>query len=260
MPSVSTIDELEAHLLAARDDAKRFLEEYETIDTKPSKGYVIAKPLAERVEQLSDHFHAPLVQLILLARGSPIFDDADLKAMRLAVQRIDAALSPLKYEHWTTTEFNNEVLPLLVRPADPTEVLAEIDHALDQVWPRLGILRAQAQADAAGERHHDPELTQTAQAQSETPKRGRPVDPVVQRRRAIVAQHMNAEEDWNDPNKLKVLREALDAESIPQAESRFEGKPDAAEKRKWKSLAKTQDSEYKRNFEILKRDWREGRQ
>jgi hypothetical protein len=85
-----------------------------------------------------------------------MFGTTDLDAMRLAVRRIDAALRPRRKE-WAPEILNDEDVVLGVRPAgfsedrrlQPTEALAEIDDALDQVSRRVGVLRAQTEAEAS---------------------------------------------------------------------------------------------------------------
>jgi len=79
--------------------------------------------------------------------------------MRLAVRRVDAALRLRRFEEWGPGVINDEDIILGVRPAgfsedrrlQPTEALAEIDDALDQVSRRVGVLRAETEAEAAGE-------------------------------------------------------------------------------------------------------------
>ena len=79
--------------------------------------------------------------------------------MRLGVRRINAALRFRRFEEWGPEVINDEDIVLGVRPAgysedqrlQPTGALAEIDDALDQVSRRVGVLRAETEAEAAGE-------------------------------------------------------------------------------------------------------------
>lgn len=160
MVSVTTITELEARLSDARDSAERFLEECSAaMEAQGYGSYELPADLAPRAKELSGRFHAPLVRLSLLVRQSPMFGNIDLDAMQLAVRRIDAALRLRQYEEWAPQVLHDEDIVLGVKPAgfsedrqlSPTAALAEIDDALDQVSRRVGVLRVQAEAEAAGE-------------------------------------------------------------------------------------------------------------
>ena len=88
-----------------------------------------------------------------------MFGKTDLDAIRLSVRRIDAALRLRRYDEWGPEILNDEDIVLGVRPAGfsedqhllPGQAIAEIDDALDQVLRRLGVLRAQAEAEVTGE-------------------------------------------------------------------------------------------------------------
>lgn len=160
MASVTMITELEAWLSEARVVAERFLGECSAaIEAEGYASYELPADLAPRAKELSAGFHAPLVRLSSLVRQLPMFGSVDLEAMQLAVRRIDAALRLRQYQEWGPEILHDEDIVLGVKPAGfsedrqlvPTEALAEIDDALDQVSRRVGVLRIQAEAEEAGE-------------------------------------------------------------------------------------------------------------
>ncbi|PXX94650.1 hypothetical protein [Halomonas sp. LBP4] len=160
MPSVTTITDLEAQFSEAREATKRFFEECSAaMEAQGYTSYDLPADLAPKAKDLSARFHTPLVRLSTLVRQSPMFGDADLSTMLLAVRRIDAALRLRQYEEWGPQVLHDEDIVLDVKPAgfsedrqlQPMEALVEIDDVLDQVSRRLSVLRAQAEAEAAGE-------------------------------------------------------------------------------------------------------------
>lgn len=160
MVSVTTITELEARLSEARVVAEKFLAECRAaIEAQELASYEFPIDLGPRATQLSAVFHAPLVRLAALVRESPMFGAMDLEVIQLAVRRIDAALRLRQYSEWGPEVLHDEDIVLGVKPAgfsedrrlEPAEALAEIDDSLDKLSRRLGVLRAQIEAEAAGE-------------------------------------------------------------------------------------------------------------
>jgi hypothetical protein len=153
MPPGATINELEAQISTARAEAQRFFEEI------PPDAYDLPAGLVVRSRELSALFYAPLVRLVSMVRESLMFDTIDLNAMQRALRTIDAALRLRAYYEWETEMLHDEGTVYGVRAAGssedrrlfPTEALAQIDQALDQVSRRMGILRAQAEAEVAGQ-------------------------------------------------------------------------------------------------------------
>ena len=154
MAPVETIEELEAQLMTALTEAQRFL--LEEIDP----GVVdLPAQLVERARAVSGDFHAPLVRVIPLVRESAMLTAVDLNAVQLSVRRINAALRLRAYQEWGPEVLHDEDTVLGVRPAGssedrrvrPRQAFEEVNDAVDQVAGRLGILRAEAEAEAAGQ-------------------------------------------------------------------------------------------------------------
>jgi hypothetical protein len=160
MALIATITELEAQLSKARDAAECFLVQCtRAIEAEEFGSYEFPAHLTPRARELSAGFYAPLVRVSSLVSQSSMFGNTDQDAIKLAVRRIDAALRLRRYDEWGPEILNDEDVVLGVRPAGfsedqwlrPTTALAEIDDALDQVSRRVGVLRAQAEAEIAGE-------------------------------------------------------------------------------------------------------------
>ena len=160
MVSVTTITELEARISEARVAAEQFLADCNAaIEAQGSAGYEVPTDLRPRARELSAGFHTPLVRLAALVQESTMFGNVDLEVIQLAVRRIDAALRLRQYTEWGPEVLHDEGTVLGVQPAgfsedrrlEPEDALTEIDGALDQVSRRLGVLRAQTEAEAAGE-------------------------------------------------------------------------------------------------------------
>ena len=83
---------------------------------------------------------------------------ADSKAIQNALRTIDAALRLRDYYEWETEVLHDEGTVLGLKPAGSSEdqriypeaARTEIRNALDQVSRRIGILRAQAEAEESG--------------------------------------------------------------------------------------------------------------
>jgi len=170
MSSVKAIADLESQLENARAEAERFFGDCEAAggngqddivleDALARYDFDLPDALARRARELSARFNAVLVRVVALLRQSPMFGNADVQALQLAVRRINAALRFRLFEEWGPEVLHDEGTVLGVRPAGssedqrlrPRQALAEIRNALDQVTRRLGVLRAQAEAEAAGE-------------------------------------------------------------------------------------------------------------
>lgn len=153
MPSLEAIAEFEEQLLTARAEAERYFGELEP------GAYDLPPGFAERARELSARFHAPLVRLVSLVRESAMLTAVDLNALQLAVRRIDAALRLRLYEEWGPEVLHDEDIVLAVKPAGfsedrhthPRQALEELNDAVDQVSRRIGILRAEAEAEASGQ-------------------------------------------------------------------------------------------------------------
>ena len=158
MAPVATITELEAQLSHAREAAACFLEQC-AVEAEELNICQFPADLVARARELSAGFHPSLVRISSLVSQSPMFGKTDLDAIKLSVRRIDAALRLRQYEEWGPETICDEDIVLGVRPAGSSEdrrlmprtAIAEIDDALDQVLRRLKVLRAQAEAEAAGE-------------------------------------------------------------------------------------------------------------
>src|SRR5579859_100520 len=153
MPSAETIAELEAQLTTAMPEAEQFFYQLE------HGGWNLPAQRSERTRKLSDCFHIPLVRLVSLVRESTTLTAVDVNTVQLSIRRIDAALRLRLYEEWGPEVLHDEDVVLGVRPAgfsedrslDPQKALAEANEAVDQVMRRLGILRAEADAEASGQ-------------------------------------------------------------------------------------------------------------
>lgn len=103
-------------------------------------------------------FDAALVRVAALVHQSSMFGNVDFQAITLAVRRINAALRLKLFQQWESEVLYDEDRVLGVRQAGssedhrlaPRDALAVLDEALDQVYRRLGVLQAQAEADVAG--------------------------------------------------------------------------------------------------------------
>lgn len=160
MVSVETITQLEVRIYEAREAAERFLKECATaMDAEGYVRYELPADSVLRLGEISTAFYTPLVRLSSLVRQSAMLGSTDLDAIRLAMHRIDSALRLRQYKEWGPEILSDEDVVLGVAPAgfsedrrlDPFEALLEIDNALDQTSRRVGILRAEAEAEAAGE-------------------------------------------------------------------------------------------------------------
>lgn len=159
MTSVKLVADLEAKLAEARAEAAGFLAECATFLGAVPGGAELSEDLSRRGRGLAARFDAALVRVATLVRQSPMFGNPDLQAVQLAVRRVSAALRLRLFQEWGPGVLHDEDVVLGVKPAGfsedrrltPTEALAELDDALDQVVRRLGVLRAQAEAEAAGE-------------------------------------------------------------------------------------------------------------
>ncbi len=153
MTKLETIDALEERLSSARAEAERFFAEF----GPHTVGLPEGQP--DRARELSALFHAPLVRLLSMVRESPMFSALDVKAMQRVLRSIDAALRLRSYYEWETEVLHDEGTVLGVkqpgfsegRNLSPSEAATQVDEALDEVSRRTGILRAQAEAEAAGE-------------------------------------------------------------------------------------------------------------
>ncbi|MEK7995376.1 MAG: nucleoside 2-deoxyribosyltransferase [Planctomycetota bacterium] len=156
MASVEAIKELDGQLSAARRAAEEFLRACH--EAKESGGdacsYSVPDSLVAKGREVSRAFHGPLVRLGALVPQSSMFGNADIQVVQQAVRRIDAALRLRLFEEWDPEVLHDEGTVLGVRPAgfsedrriNPKEALAEVDDALDQVYRRLGVLIAAAEA------------------------------------------------------------------------------------------------------------------
>ena len=152
MPSLTMIADLEAEISDVREAAGRFLQSCET-------DYELPDDLVPQAKSISARFYLPLVRLLSLVLQSPMLGDPDQSAIRLAIRQIDAALRLRRYQEWEAQVISDEDTLLGITPAGfsedvrvrPSEAREQIDGALDQVARRLGILRAEAQAETNGE-------------------------------------------------------------------------------------------------------------
>lgn len=158
MTSVSALADLEARLSEAREEAKRFFADCEALRQKLGASFELSEDLVRKGKEISARFDDALVRIASLVRQSPMFGSTDLQALQLAVRQISAALRLRRHREWGPEVLHDEGLVLGVSPAgfsedelSPPEVLAELDKALDQVSRRVGVLRAQAEAEVAGE-------------------------------------------------------------------------------------------------------------
>jgi hypothetical protein len=152
MPSQETINRLESELLAAHTEAERFLFEVYAgeLDLPPE--------LTAKARAVSALFYPPLVRLMSLVGESPMLGSVDAKAIQGALRTIDAALRLHRYYEWETEVLHDEGTVLGLKPAGSSEdqriypeaARTEIRNALDQVSRRIGILRAQAEAEESG--------------------------------------------------------------------------------------------------------------
>jgi hypothetical protein len=159
VPTVEAVVRIESELAAASGEASRFLERVDAARPEHSNTYEVPEELREVARNVSARFHAPLVRLASMVRESPMFGAADLSAVQLVVRRIDAVLRLRRYEEWGPEILHNEDTVLGVRPAGfsedqrlrPAEALAELNDAVEHALRRTGVLRAQAEAEAANE-------------------------------------------------------------------------------------------------------------
>jgi hypothetical protein len=153
MPSVEIIDRLEGQFSAAREEAQRFFASI------PPHAMDLPPELTKRAREVSALFSAPFVRLVSMVRESPMMGGVDTSAMQRALRTIDAAIRLREYYEWETEVLHDEGTVLGVKAAGasegrrltPKKASAEISSALDQVSRRMGILRAQAEAEAAGQ-------------------------------------------------------------------------------------------------------------
>src|SRR5258708_1048482 len=156
MPSVSAIDDLESRLSYTRELARSMFDEWTQTE---DQAYNFPERLTPRAREISEGFHRPLVQLLSYLGKSQMFGDMDRDAVRLSVTRIDAALRGKRYIEWGPEDLWHEDSFLGIKPAgfsedrrlEPREAMAEIDEALDHVYRRLGILRAEADGESTAE-------------------------------------------------------------------------------------------------------------
>jgi hypothetical protein len=114
---------------------------------------------SDEAGRVSELFYRPLVRLLAITRESPMMGDVDVKAMQRVLRTIDAAIRLRSYYEWETEVLHDEGTVLGVKsaggsegpPLSPKEASVEIGSALDEVSRRIGILRAQAEADSAGQ-------------------------------------------------------------------------------------------------------------
>lgn len=93
-----------------------------------------------------------------MVHESPVLGDVDAGSAHLALRTIGAALRLRRYREWGPRILNDEDVVLGVAPGgssederlEPPWAMACIDEALEQVLRRVAILRAQAEAEAAG--------------------------------------------------------------------------------------------------------------
>jgi hypothetical protein len=158
MTSVSALADLEARLSGGHEEAERFFANCEALRQKLGASFELSEDLARKGKEISARFDGALVRIASLVRQSPMFGNTDLQAMQLTVRQISAALRLRRHREWGPEVLHDEGLVLGVSPAgfsedelSPPEALAELDKALDQVSRRVGVLRAQVEAEVAGE-------------------------------------------------------------------------------------------------------------
>jgi hypothetical protein len=147
------IADLESQLEHALEEAKVLLGGSE----QPEYHLQVPEPLAAGAREVSRHFDGALVRIAALVRESPMLGSVDLEAIQLALRRVDAALRLRAFKEWGECLLYDEDVVRGVRSPgfsedriSPHEALAEIVDALDAVKRRLGVLHAQAEAEAAG--------------------------------------------------------------------------------------------------------------
>jgi hypothetical protein len=158
MYPVKSVTDLESQLSTAHAEAERFFRECESAQEN-KYDFELSAALAAKARDISSQFDAALVRIAALVQHSPMFGSVDLQAIQLAVRRINAALRLRLFEEWGTDVLHDEGRVLGVKPAGssenrrlfPHEALVEVNDALDQVSRRMGVLRAQAEAEAVGE-------------------------------------------------------------------------------------------------------------
>jgi hypothetical protein len=156
MSPAEMINDLENRISAARSDAEIFLQECGEVlaSMRVSDFGNLPDQFTARRREVSRRFHDPLVRVGALVQRSPMFGNTDLQAVQSAVRRIDAALRLRYLQEWEPEVLHDEGTVLGVRPAGFSEetrlragdALDEIDHALDDVSRRLGVLKAEAEA------------------------------------------------------------------------------------------------------------------
>jgi hypothetical protein len=170
MASVAAIIELEGELSRARDAAEAFLDQcLALIRQNHLSNYEVPPSVISRARDVSAMFHVPLIRAFSLVRQSQMLGSTDADTIRLAVRRIDAALRFRYHEEWGPEILNDEDIVLGVKPAgfsearplQSSEVLTEIDDALDQVLRRVAVLRAETEVNVAGNVSPDPVMPAT---------------------------------------------------------------------------------------------------
>ncbi|MDI7246977.1 MAG: hypothetical protein QME92_05850 [Bacillota bacterium] len=156
---VSAIDRLAAQLEAAVEEAGGFFAECEEGESERYRSGSQHDALSRKARELAERFNSILVRVATLVRESPMFGDPDLRAIQMAVRRVNASLRLRLYEEWNQEVIHDEDRILGLRQAGfseerrlfPSEAFAELKDAVDQVQRRIGVLRAQAEAEKAGE-------------------------------------------------------------------------------------------------------------
>jgi hypothetical protein len=196
MPSLEAVRRIQEQLTEAGQEAARFFAELE-----PGSDELSADRKA-RAEALSARFNAPLVRLVAMVQGSPMFGIVDVNAIQFALRRLGASLRLRRYREWESEALHDEgtVIGVVragsaederVQRNDAWEIMSE---ALAQALRRVAILRAQAEAEAEGQ-------VMQAQPAAETP--AMQVRPGT----AFIMMMINAEMPELEDVKLQIQKE-----------------------------------------------------
>ena len=129
------------------------------LNDAPEDARELPLELQGRAREVAALYGAALVRLIHLARDSAMLAPVDVTAVQLSMRRIEAALRLRAYEEWGPELLHDEDVVLGVRPAgyaedrwlSPPSALNEIRDAADQAARRVGVLLAEAEAEAQGQ-------------------------------------------------------------------------------------------------------------
>jgi hypothetical protein len=159
MSSIKAINALAGQLEESLGATRDFLNRCDEAAQGRPYQFEMPTDLAGVGTRLAARFNATLVRIAALVRESPLHGKPDLEAVQLAIRRINAALRLRLFEEWGPEIMHDEGEVLGVKPAgwsedrrlSPEDAGREIREAVEQVMHRVGVLGAQAEAEAAGE-------------------------------------------------------------------------------------------------------------